>query len=238
MDEAKPIKLTNLSAYDFSSTLAKKITALVSKLPPDWEISAREFEKSKEGLVRPKPPIVNKLQPTCKIFLLYIDGVSEKEMKNVDLLNIMPNFSKIGIDFPEDKIEWEDINKNWGGFGGSENKKFREFTWTFQTELLLEAIPIIFKRLRENNLLVMKAYLTSEMMALQIATSVEKSAHHPSHGDTKYTYDEIEKEWEKEIIDRAQSMHEKAIKMSLNEFRRFIIRNAIDPTVKKEPKKK
>lgn len=242
VDESKPIKLANLSASDFAKEIAEKTKSLMTKLDPDWEISIKSAEQVMKDLAKDKPPIVNKLKPMGQVYLLWVAGEKDKESKNIDLVTFYPSFAKFGIGWPDQNPDWDDINKNWGSFSSDRNK-FRNFSYSFQTELLLEAIPIIFKRLRENNLTIMSAHLDSESMGILVA-AVDRNAKFPARyrvteGEQikKPTYADIEESKRKLIMDQAQTLNDKAIKMTVDEFRHTIIQNALDPTVKKEPKK-
>jgi hypothetical protein len=243
MRDSKPIELKNLSAEGFAKDLANKIKHLIDKLDPNYDISKKELESAKKGLVKEDPPIVKRLKPLCRIYLLDIYGKKDRDMHNIDLIEMIPSFTKFGIGWPEEDnpIPWESINKEWDAW--SHHNKFRHFTYSFQTELLIEAIPIIFKRLKENNMLVVKGYLTDDAMAMFVS-DVEPSANYPGRGANKekeiakVSYDMAHEAYKSQLLAQAEALNKNATKMTLNEWKHFIIINAMDPSVKKTEKDK
>lgn len=233
VEESKPINLSGLSALDFAKDVTEKTKAVLSKIKASYDFDLKDIELAKKGLVKEEPPIVKRLKPMCKIYLLDIIGAKDKEINDVDILEIIPSFTKFGIGWPEEenKVAWSEINKNWDWHS---NNKFRDFTYTFQTQLLVEAIPKIFKRFRENNLLVSKAYMDYEKIVLQVSKNVEPSARYPERS-SKETYSTIHEAYEKRFRGQAEKMHSEAKPMTIEEFKHVIIVNAINTELK--PKK-
>jgi hypothetical protein len=234
-EESQPIKLTNLSAQDFAKQIASTAKKIITTLPPTYDLELKDIKLAKKGLVKEAPAMVNRLKPLGRIYLIDIFGAKDKEIKGVDILEFIPSFTKFGIGWPEEdnKVPWDEINKNWSW---SSNNKFREFTYTFQTQLLVEALPKIFKRLRENNMFVTKGYMDHEKIVLQLSKNVEPSARYPERGSEE-TYATIDAAYEKRFTAQAEKLHSQALPMTLEEFKRIIIVDALNPELKKERRK-
>jgi GNAT superfamily N-acetyltransferase len=232
-----PIRIGRITANEMIANFVGKAKQMMTDMKPRYPRTAEgdeAVERAEKGLKKEWPQIINKLQPFAMAHYLFF-GEERQEKRNVHRLFLRPSFSKHGIGswtrHVEDALSWNDINRNWGF-----NDPLKDFTYSFQFEALEKALPGIWKRLRANSVLIMGGGFTGDYIWLDTSPA-SRSARHPSSSKKDdggwYSYGEVEEDIEKRLDMQIQGAKEKAKSMTLEEFKRFLIINALD-NVKEE----
>jgi hypothetical protein len=227
-----PIRIGKMTANEFVDNFVGKMKQIMTDLKPRWPRTPdneEAEERAEKGLKKELPDIINKLQPFAKKNLLFFGEERNDSKRGVHRLFLRPSFSKYGIgNWSREigKVNWGDINGRWSSF----DDPLRSFNYAFQVEMLAKTMPLFWKRLRDNNILVMNGGYNGEYIWLDTSPAPRNSRHpdYRKKDDGSWvTYDEVERSIEARIADGIEGSKEKAKKMTLDEFMQFLIKTAL-----------
>jgi hypothetical protein len=235
-----PIRIGALTANQLIEKFIAKVKQVMTDLKPRYPRtpeSEEATERAERGLKKIDPPIVAQLQPFFKAHLLYF-GEERSEKRNVHRFFFRPSFSKYGIgnwsSRIADKISWGDINDEWGFF----SEPLRKFEYTFQFDELERTLPLVWKKLKENNIVIQNGGFTGDYVWFETYPG-SREAEHPSYrtdDGKRFTYGEVEEMLKKHIKEGVAKEKEQAKSMTLQGFKQYLIKTALE-NVKRERKR-
>jgi hypothetical protein len=228
-----PIKIGNQSANELLEKFMARVKQVVTDLKPRWPRTPENveaLERSEKGLKKEDPELVAQLQPFFKAHFMYF-GLERGEKRGVDRFFVRFSFAKYGIGDWNTRqttaLRWGDINKRWDMSG----EPLRKFEYTFQFDILEKLMPLLWKKFRENNIIVQNGGFNGDYLWFETFKG-SREAKHPSYGKKDsggwYSYDEVERAIEDRIRGSITAEREKNAKpMTLQGFKRFIVKNAL-----------